>query len=80
MFKNYKRGIVNSPKCGTKVDHVVNAVGFGKDAKGTNFYIIRNSWGPRWGDKGYIKIAASDVNDGWGICSIQSFTDAPVAV
>ncbi|KAL7098553.1 hypothetical protein ACP275_09G024200 [Erythranthe tilingii] len=40
------------------VVHVVLVVGYGKDSCGKHYYIIRNSWGNRWGDRGYAKVAA----------------------
>jgi C1A family cysteine protease len=49
------------------MDHAVTVVGYGNDGS-QNYYIVRNSWGPNWGDKGYVKIASSDT--GAGICGI----------
>lgn len=67
VFQFYSGGILNSKSCGTNLDHGVLAVGYGK--QGTQeYYIVKNSWGPGWGDNGYIKIAAVD---GEGICGIQ---------
>lgn len=67
VFQSYSSGILDSAKCGTELDHAVMAVGYGTE-DGKDFYLVRNSWGNQWGDKGYIKIAAVD---GKGICGIQ---------
>jgi len=70
VFQAYTGGIMNSSACGTSLDHAITAVGFGKK-DGQSYYIVRNSWGPTWGDAGYINIATQD---GWfarGICGIQ---------
>ena len=67
VFQMYREGIFDSPECGTTLDHAVTAVGYGKE-NGKEYYIVRNSWGPKWGEEGYIKIAAVE---GDGICGIQ---------
>jgi len=74
VFQNYQDGILDSEECGTKIDHGVAAVGYGSDANGKDYYIVRNSWGADWGDMGYIKIAAVD---GIGICGIQQISVYP---
>lgn len=68
-FQFYSGGILNSASCGTDLDHAVVAVGYGVDSKKGEYYIVRNSWGPTWGMKGYINIAGG--KDGAGICGIQ---------
>jgi C1A family cysteine protease len=56
-FQMYTTGVVNTPSCFSQINHGVTGVGYGVE-KGQKYYIIRNSWGTKWGDKGYIKIAA----------------------
>jgi C1A family cysteine protease len=67
-FQGYTGGILNSAACGTQLDHAITAVGYG-NKNGQSYYIVRNSWGPNWGDQGYIMIAA--VEGTAGICGIQ---------
>jgi len=76
VFQGYKSGILNSAACGTSLDHAITAVGYGHDsASNQDFYIVRNSWGSGWGDKGYIRIAATA--SGKGICGIQQISVYP---
>lgn len=71
-FMFYSKGIINSKLCGADLDHGITAVGFGVEGN-TEYYIVRNSWGASWGEKGYVRIAASDsVNNGAGYCGINS--------
>eukprot|EP00041_Stephanoeca_diplocostata_P009384 m.144599 g.144599 ORF g.144599 m.144599 type:complete len:378 (-) comp17716_c0_seq1:16-1149(-) len=39
------------------LDHLVQLVGWGKTAEGKEYFIVRNSWTPMWGEHGYIKLA-----------------------
>jgi len=55
-FMLYDHGVYNG-KCGWVIDHAVVAVGYGTDAKGGDFWLVRNSWGQDWGEEGYIRIA-----------------------
>jgi len=68
VFQFYSGGILNSKACGTNLDHGVVAVGYGADASGKPYYIVRNSWGSSWGQSGYVNIA---IVEGKGICGIQ---------
>jgi len=72
-FKQYKSGVVNR-NCATALNHAITAVGWGT-ASGQDFYIVRNSWGSSWGDRGYIKIASTA--SGKGICGIQTVSVWP---
>jgi hypothetical protein len=68
VFQQYTSGVLSGTACGTQLDHGVLAVGWGNDGT-QDYYIVKNSWGPTWGDEGFIKIAAEA---GAGVCGIQS--------
>lgn len=55
-FRNYKSGII-SKGCGQAVDHSVTAVGYGTSG-GKDYFLVKNSWGTSWGEKGYVRIAS----------------------
>jgi len=38
------------------LDHLVQLVGYGEE-DGTQYWLVRNSWTPLWGDHGYIRLA-----------------------
>jgi len=56
-WNSYTKGIYNG--CDTEVDydidHAVQLVGYGTE-NGTAYWIVRNSWGPNWGEAGYIRL------------------------
>jgi len=68
-FQSYSSGILTSSDCGTNLDHGVLIAGYGDD-NGQKYWLVKNSWGTTWGDKGYVKIARSDSTNDAGICGI----------
>jgi cathepsin L len=55
-WSDYEGGVYKGT-CGTTIDHAVVLSGYGTDPKGGDYYLVRNSWGANWGEKGYIRIA-----------------------
>eukprot|EP00351_Strombidinopsis_sp_SopsisLIS2011_P000083 CAMPEP_0116875920 /NCGR_PEP_ID=MMETSP0463-20121206/8021_1 /TAXON_ID=181622 /ORGANISM="Strombidinopsis sp, Strain SopsisLIS2011" /LENGTH=307 /DNA_ID=CAMNT_0004522325 /DNA_START=53 /DNA_END=976 /DNA_ORIENTATION=- len=73
VFQSYHSGVLTGSSCGTSLDHAVLAVGYGKE-NGVEYYLVKNSWGTSWGDKGYIKIG---IESGKGVCGIQQHSRYP---
>jgi len=68
-FQLYKSDVFTGT-CGTNLDHGVLAVGYGTES-GKDYYLVKNSWGTSWGDKGYIKLGRGDsYNNKSGQCGI----------
>lgn len=55
-FQLYTSGIYNELACNAhKLNHAVGLVGFGVE-NDVKYWIVRNSWGTTWGEKGYIRM------------------------
>ena len=68
-FRFYKQGVIDLPINTSKtINHAVLLVGFDHDEEGM-YWIIQNSWGEQWGDKGFCKIRVQP-NEGTLLCQI----------
>merc|ERR1711936_879684 len=54
-FSQYKGGIFAGCTSGARQDHAVTVVGYGTE-NGVDYWVIKNSWGTSWGEKGYIRM------------------------
>lgn len=72
MFRQYTSGIFNCDYCTDEQNHAMTVVGYGVE-DGTKYWIVKNSWGPTWGEKGYIKVIR-----GVNMCGIQRTVTAVV--
>ena len=55
-FQLYDSGVYYEPCCNSAaegLDHAVLVVGYGRDEKsGEDYWLVKNSWGKRWGENG----------------------------
>ena len=51
---HYKAGVADPRFCSTWPDHALVLVGYGK--KDEDYWLIKNSWGPKWGINGYLQL------------------------
>lgn len=73
-FMNYKSGIYYDLLCEPFIqNHGVGCVGYGTE-NGTDFWIVRNSWGKTWGEGGYIRIK----RNAWNQCGVASNAIVPL--
>jgi len=55
-FQEYKGGIfAGCPRYDRRTDHAITVVGYGSE-RGIPYWLIKNSWGPTWGEKGFIRL------------------------
>ena len=55
-FQLYSSGIYDEPYCSPNyLNHGVACVGYGTEGS-TDYWIVKNSWGPTWGEAGYIRM------------------------
>ena len=68
----YKSGIIDASACEGEIvyDHSVIIVGYGEE-NGTEFWIVKNSWGEEWGEYGFARIQIID--DPIGVCGVHYY-------
>ena len=76
-WKQYESGIVNDTECLVGTNHAVTAVGWGTAENGSEFWIIKNSWGTDFGENGYIRVANNQAAD-YGICGVNKSPSYPI--
>jgi len=71
-WEKYAGGVYDGCVAGAPLDHMINIVGWdnqgaafdanGNLPPGKGVWILRNSWGPSWGENGYMRTAMTDAN------------------
>ena len=68
-LQTYSSGIIDLPesKCPSSgINHAVLLVGYG--TSGLDYWIVKNSWGSSWGERGYFRIRRGN-----GTCGINCY-------
>ena len=73
-FQLYASGILDDATCTGIPNHAVVLTGYGT-FEGSEYWIVKNSFGENWGESGYLRIA---MKAGDGICGIQTGAVWPV--
>jgi len=76
-FQFYHKGVYLDKSCGNAlrwIDHGVLVVGYGHDEESKlDYWIVKNSWGAKWGEDGYVRMARNHNNT----CAITSYATIP---
>jgi C1A family cysteine protease len=78
-FHGYGGGVFNActypkpcnPNTGDPVNHAVTLVGWDDNQGANGVWILRNSWGPTWGENGYMRIEYGCLEIGYAACYIN---------
>ncbi|WJX36187.1 Cysteine protease xcp2 [Trifolium repens] len=73
-FQFYSGGVFDG-HCGSDLDHGVSAVGYGT-SKNLDYIIVKNSWGAKWGEKGFIRMKRN-IGKPEGICGLYKMASYP---
>ncbi|KAI0978889.1 hypothetical protein GJ496_001271 [Pomphorhynchus laevis] len=78
QFMSYGKGIYMDTACSpSNLNHAMLLVGYGTQTiknKKQPYWIVKNSWGTSWGEKGYCRVARLHKN----MCGIASYALYPV--
>jgi C1A family cysteine protease len=74
----YTSGVYNNPNCTTSLNHAVELIGWGTQrASGStpaiDYWIMKNSWGTSWGEKGYFRMKR-----GVNMCGMNEYYYFPI--
>ena len=74
-FQFYSGGVMTG-SCGHNLDHGVLVVGYGS-MNGSDYWKVKNSWGPSWGMDGYILLGRGSSFQPHGQCGILDSASYP---
>jgi len=63
----YTGGIYSEYNPDPGINHIISVVGWGTTNNGTQYWVVRNSWGQPWGEQGWFRIVLGEPNYNLGI-------------
>ncbi|KAK0429081.1 hypothetical protein QR680_011178 [Steinernema hermaphroditum] len=85
-FWFYGGGVYKDSKCSSQrsqLNHAVLVTGYGKGNDLRDYWIVKNSWGQDWGEKGYMRLVRNHYDyrykNNCGIASMASYAAVAVA-
>lgn len=71
----YQGGVYDVPLayCPYAPNHGVTLIGYGVTSTGIPYWVIKNSWGPQWGENGFFRIRR-----GTGLCGVNMYAYSAV--
>ena len=78
-FQNYQGGVFEACSA-SSINHGVVLVGWDDNQGSNGIWYLRNSWGPGWGENGYMRIVYGCNYVGYGACYVEYEQTARVAI
>lgn len=76
-FMFYSSGVFTGG-CASAINHGMVAIGYGVSEDGTEYAIVRNSWGVAWGEDGYVKVKIGADDATGGVCDLYGYPNYPL--
>jgi cathepsin L len=70
-WNSYSHGIIAGCPRDVVIDHAVTLVGYGQDG-GVKYWQIQNSWGPDWGEGGFIRMMRHAHDEEAAYCGVDN--------